>query len=84
MSDAQLGIAKLAEAAKNPKMLADAMEMLKDPEVAAEVFFLYIHIYKFIITIIFINLFFFNFYKYACNINNIFLNCFQFILSIVF
>ena len=28
---------ELAKAAKNPKLLAEAMEMLKDPEIAAEV-----------------------------------------------
>ena len=28
---------ELAKAARNPKMLAEAMEMLKDPEIAAEV-----------------------------------------------
>lgn len=28
---------ELAKAAKNPKTLAEAMEMLKDPEIAAEV-----------------------------------------------
>ncbi len=27
----------MAESAKNPKMLAEALEMMKDPEVAAEV-----------------------------------------------
>jgi len=37
LSDVELGIAELAKAAKNPKMLADAMEALKDPEVAREV-----------------------------------------------
>ena len=36
-SDVELGLSELAKAAKNPKMLADAMEALKDPEVAREV-----------------------------------------------
>lgn len=36
-SDIDIGLRELAKAAKNPKMLADAMEMLKDPEIAKEV-----------------------------------------------
>jgi len=36
-TDAQLGLQELAKTAANPKMLADAMEMLKDPETATEV-----------------------------------------------
>ena len=32
-----LGIKTLSESAKNPKMLAEALEMMKDPEIAAEV-----------------------------------------------
>jgi uncharacterized protein YjgD (DUF1641 family) len=36
-SDVALGIQELSKAAKNPKMLADAMEMLKDPDVVKEV-----------------------------------------------
>ena len=37
MSDVQLGMSELAKTAKNPKMLAETLEMLKDPEIAAEV-----------------------------------------------
>lgn len=37
LSDAALGMQEMMKAAKNPKMLADAMEMMKDPETAAEV-----------------------------------------------
>lgn len=37
MSDAELGLSELAKAAQNPKAMAEAMEMLKDPETAAEV-----------------------------------------------
>jgi uncharacterized protein YjgD (DUF1641 family) len=37
LSDASLGMQEMIKAAKNPKMLADAMEMMKDPETAAEV-----------------------------------------------
>ena len=37
ISDAALGMQEMIKASKNPKMLADAMEMLKDPETAAEV-----------------------------------------------
>lgn len=37
ISDAQLGLQELAKAARNPKALVEAMEMLKDPEIAAEV-----------------------------------------------
>lgn len=36
-SDAQLGLAELGKAAKDPKLLAEAMEMLKDPTISAEV-----------------------------------------------
>ena len=37
LSDAQLGMHELSKAMKNPAMLAEAMELLKDPETAAEV-----------------------------------------------
>jgi hypothetical protein len=37
LSDAALGLQEMMKASKNPKMLADAMEMMKDPEIAAEV-----------------------------------------------
>ena len=37
LSDVQLGMSELAKTAKNPKMLAETLEMLKDPEIAAEV-----------------------------------------------
>ena len=40
LSDAALGMQEMIKAAKNPKMLADAMEMMKDPETAAEVCFM--------------------------------------------
>ena len=36
-SDAQLGMSELAKIAKNPQMMADALQMLKDPETVAEV-----------------------------------------------
>jgi predicted TIM-barrel fold metal-dependent hydrolase len=36
-SDFELGMGEMARAAKNPKVLAEALEMLKDPEVAAQV-----------------------------------------------
>jgi hypothetical protein len=36
-TDAQLGLAELAKTTADPKLLAEAMEMLKDPETAAEV-----------------------------------------------
>ena len=36
-SDFELGMQEVAKAARNPKLLAEALEMLKDPEVAAEV-----------------------------------------------
>lgn len=32
-----MGLQELAKAARNPKALVEAMEMLKDPEIAAEV-----------------------------------------------
>lgn len=37
LTDAALGMQEMMKASKNPKMLADAMEMMKDPEIAAEV-----------------------------------------------
>lgn len=37
LTDAELGFKELQKAAKNPKMLAEAMEMLKDPEIQKEV-----------------------------------------------
>lgn len=37
LSDAELGIRELAKTARDPKMMAEAMEMLKDPEMQAEV-----------------------------------------------
>ena len=36
-SDAHLGLEELMKAAKNPKLLAEAMEMLKYPSIVAEV-----------------------------------------------
>lgn len=36
-SDFEIGMSELAKAAKNPKVLAEALELLKDPEMAAEV-----------------------------------------------
>ena len=37
LSDAELGMQQMMKAAKDPKMIADAMEMMKDPETAAQV-----------------------------------------------
>ena len=37
LSDAQLGMQELAKSAQDPKVMAEAMEMLKDPEIAKEV-----------------------------------------------
>jgi hypothetical protein len=37
LSDAEIGLRELGKAARNPKLLADALEMLKDPETVAEV-----------------------------------------------
>ena len=36
-SDFELGMQEVTKAARNPKLLAEALEMLKDPEVAAAV-----------------------------------------------
>lgn len=38
LSDADLGMQQMMKAAKDPKMIAEAMEMMKDPETAAQVF----------------------------------------------
>jgi hypothetical protein len=37
MSDAELGMSELMKASKNPKLIAEALESMKDPEIAAEV-----------------------------------------------
>lgn len=37
LSSAQLGMAELAKTMKNPGQLKEALELLKDPEIAAEV-----------------------------------------------
>ena len=37
ISSAELGMMELARSVKNPKLLAQAMEDLKDPEIAAQV-----------------------------------------------
>lgn len=37
MTDVELGLSELAKTARNPKFLAEALQDLKDPEIAAEV-----------------------------------------------
>jgi uncharacterized protein YjgD (DUF1641 family) len=37
LSDAELGMKELGKSLKDPRILAEALEMLKDPEIAREV-----------------------------------------------
>ena len=45
ISDAELGLRELQKTLKDPKALAEAMEMLKDPEIAKEVRLQYLYYY---------------------------------------